>query len=736
MKIANNFLKSLILISFLFWLVSNVFGVDETTIGTATAIAKSSTWIEIEAPITGDDNNNSYTYVEIGASEGGPFDFKDILNGPNEWRINAITGLSPGTTYYVRFTFYDSDGVLGTNPQIVPVTTLLTASNSVILEPAMVIMDNTEIFVSVPITDDANCNSYGIIYVGTSQTGPWAEKCGTALPFHPKKGRIRSLIPGTDYYIRLLIVDPDGVVGTNPQIIGPIYYSGFENIALGKSITADPGWGCCPYPAQLVDGRIQYPSWSCGFAWTGGNRHWAGGPAGWKQATIDFGEPATFNRAVVWYQNPSSVPVLWNFQYSDDGVNFFDAYINTEPCCRTYTQWCYGAWYYPACGHDATFSPVTARYFRYTFDDTTLFDYMHGWAVEIEVYNTIINQAPIAICKDIEVFVDENCQATIAAEDVDGGSYDPDGDEITLSVDNLGPFGLGEHWVNLTVTDESGESDTCRAKVTVVDTNAPEPNITSLPTVMGECSAEITSVPTATDNCAGIINGTTTDPLSYTKQGTYTVTWTYDDGNGNIATQAQTLIVKDTTPPKPNITSLPTVMGECSAEITSVPTATDNCAGIINGTTTDPLSYTEQGTYTVTWTYDDGNGNIATQAQTVIVKDTTPPNIWKLIASPSVLWPPNHKMVPITLTVSASDNCDSNSICQIVSVISNEPENGLGDGDKAPDWEITGTLTVNLRAERSGKGDGRVYTIKVRCTDNAGNFSDQLITVTVPHDKR
>jgi hypothetical protein len=253
---------------------------------------------------------------------------------------------------------------------------------------------------------------------------------------------------------------------------------------------------------------------------------------------------------------------------------------------------------------------------------------------------------------------------------------------------------------------------------------------------MGECSAKITSVPTATDNCAGIINGTTTDPLSYTQQGAYTVTWTYDDGSGNIATQTQTVIVKDTMPPVPDAASLPPVLGQCSVTITSSPTATDNCAAIINGTTTDPLSYTEQGTYTVTWTYDDGNGNIATQAQTVIVKDTTPPVISNPIASPSVLWPPNHEMVSVTLSVSVKDNCDPVPVCQIVSVSSNEPENGLGDGDKAPDWEITGTLTVNLRAERSGKGHGRVYTIKVRCTDNAGNFSDQLITVTVPHDER
>jgi hypothetical protein len=121
---------------------------------------------------------------------------------------------------------------------------------------------------------------------------------------------------------------------------------------------------------------------------------------------------------------------------------------------------------------------------------------------------------------------------------------------------------------------------------------------------------------------------------------------------------------------------------------------------------------------------------------TVTVADTTPPSIASATATPSVLWPPNHQMVPVTLSVVVSDNCAATAACQIVSVSSNEPPEGLGDGDMAPDWVITGKLAVGLRAERSGTGNGRVYTIMVRCTDAAGNSSSKTVTVSVPHDRR
>jgi hypothetical protein len=77
--------------------------------------------------------------------------------------------------------------------------------------------------------------------------------------------------------------------------------------------------------------------------------------------------------------------------------------------------------------------------------------------------------------------------------------------------------------------------------------------------------------------------------------------------------------VNDVTPPVPG-TPLPTLTG-CSVTVSTTPTATDNCAGTITATTTDPLTYSTIGSYTITWTYDDGNGNTSTQTQSVTVID-------------------------------------------------------------------------------------------------------------------
>ncbi len=120
----------------------------------------------------------------------------------------------------------------------------------------------------------------------------------------------------------------------------------------------------------------------------------------------------------------------------------------------------------------------------------------------------------------------------------------------------------------------------------------------------------------------------------------------------------------------------------------------------------------------------------------VTVIDFTPPVISAISARPNVLWPPNHKMASVSVAVSASDNCDTAPVCRITSVSSDEPENGRGDGDTAPDWQITGNLTLNLRAERSGTGNGRIYTIAVTCTDTSGNPSIRNVAVNVPKDQR
>jgi hypothetical protein len=104
-----------------------------------------------------------------------------------------------------------------------------------------------------------------------------------------------------------------------------------------------------------------------------------------------------------------------------------------------------------------------------------------------------------------------------------------------------------------------------------------------------------------------------------------------------------------------------------------------------------------------------------------------------LTATPGVLWSPNHKMVDVTVDYSLFDGGGVNPIVSTsLSVSSNEPENGLGDGDTAPDWEVVDANHVRLRAERSGKGAGRIYTITVTCVDILGNTFSKPVTVTVP----
>lgn len=140
------------------------------------------------------------------------------------------------------------------------------------------------------------------------------------------------------------------------------------------------------------------------------------------------------------------------------------------------------------------------------------------------------------------------------------------------------------------------------------------------------------------------------------------------------------------------------------------------------------------GRQTITLVVDDGKGGAASDQLVVDVSDVTPPAISALTVAPGVLWPPDHRMVPVTVGVTAADSCTAVS-CRIVSVTSNEPVNGLGDGDRTPDWVITGPLAASLRAERRARGDGRTYTLTVRCTDGSGNASTKSVTVTVPADR-
>lgn len=117
------------------------------------------------------------------------------------------------------------------------------------------------------------------------------------------------------------------------------------------------------------------------------------------------------------------------------------------------------------------------------------------------------------------------------------------------------------------------------------------------------------------------------------------------------------------------------------------------------------------------------------------IVDTTPPDISRVDPSMTTLWAPNHKMVPVTFSVLASDAASPFG-CIVTAVGSNEPVYGTVNGDAGPDWQITGDLSVVLRAERSGRGRGRIYTIMIACRDRFDNVSSATTTVVVPRDQR
>lgn len=111
--------------------------------------------------------------------------------------------------------------------------------------------------------------------------------------------------------------------------------------------------------------------------------------------------------------------------------------------------------------------------------------------------------------------------------------------------------------------------------------------------------------------------------------------------------------------------------------------------------------------------------------------DSVAPRVTAISANPLILWPANQALVPVHVTVQASDNSGPPT-CAVESVLSSEPVTGGRFGNTAPDWVLDGGLDVRLRAERSLSGLGRAYAIKTTCADLAGNKTSAYAVVFVP----
>jgi hypothetical protein len=170
-------------------------------------------------------------------------------------------------------------------------------------------------------------------------------------------------------------------------------------------------------------------------------------------------------------------------------------------------------------------------------------------------------------------------------------------------------------------------------------------------------------------------------------------------------------------------------------------TAVDECEGPIANIVNDapgffPSACPPGQPTTVTFSASDSVGNTGMDSSNVTVTDSTGPSVQCAVAVPR-LWPPRHRMVDVGLTYSAMDICDANPLAFDVSVTSDEDpsaESGAGGPIHCEDAIIGPGGEVQLRAERSGAGDGRVYTIVVSATDSCGNVGTCEVQVEVPHN--
>jgi hypothetical protein len=337
------------------------------------------------------------------------------------------------------------------------------------------------------------------------------------------------------------------------------------------------------------------------------------------------------------------------------------------------------------------------------------------------------------------------------------------------------PFSAGVTTVTWTATTHDGAGHetgnaSCTQTVTINDTTPPV--ITAVDETVAadaDCMGTVPDYSNAvSDNCACAGSDTSQDCIGQhritTTQsipagtkvglGPHSIHLTANDGSsnnngaGNTTEKDITFTVTDQTPPAihcPNNVSTNTEPGTCAAHVNpGTATATDNCDSTptISAARSDgrPLTDTyPKGTTTITWTATDDAGNYSTCDQTITVVDNEAPVIVFNGQTPS-MWPPNHKYQTFQVTnfvTSVTDNCDSIGVSSVVitKVTSDEIENGNGDGNTMNDIVIAGDCkSVQLRSEREGNGNGRVYTLFFSVRDTAGNVGTGTTKVVVVHN--
>jgi uncharacterized repeat protein (TIGR01451 family) len=306
----------------------------------------------------------------------------------------------------------------------------------------------------------------------------------------------------------------------------------------------------------------------------------------------------------------------------------------------------------------------------------------------------------------------------------------------------VNPNAVGTYEIVYAASDASGNDAEQRVRVNVVDTTGPVISLNGASPMTVECHTSFTDPgASASDACEGPVPVTASGSVNPNTVGSYSITYTATDSGGRTTTVTRTVNVVDTTAPVVTLNGASSVTVECHTSYTDAgASATDSCSPTTSLSSSSDVNVNAPGTYHVVWRATDPSGNTGTATRTVTVVDTIPPTLTLNSYAPS-MWPPNHKYTTFRVTdfvTAVSDGCNTAlGVGNVVieKVTSDEPDNGGGDGDTANDMLIAADCkSVQLRSERNGSGDGRVYIITFKVSDGA-NVTRKTAKVVVPHDQ-
>lgn len=307
---------------------------------------------------------------------------------------------------------------------------------------------------------------------------------------------------------------------------------------------------------------------------------------------------------------------------------------------------------------------------------------------------------------------------------------------VTLSTDGADQSASG------TCMDRAGNSTT--RTVTGISIDQQDPAITGSRTPAANANGWNNSPVTVSFTCTDTLSGiaSCTGPSTLNEGAGQSVTGTATDVAGNTATATVSNINVDLTNPLIVATATsggqPYTAGAWTNQDVFVSfTCTDALSGV--ATVTSPVTLSGEGdNLSATGTCTDKAGNAGSITFGPVKIDKSAPVFRTCRASTTSLWPANHKLHAVTVDISL-DATGSSASFVLVSATSNEPDNGLGDGDTPGDLQgwTTGAPDTSgeLRAERSGGGSGRVYTLTYQATDQAGNVATCALQVKVAHDQ-